>query len=187
MCVCVCVCVCLSICLRSLWLFESHQFFLHLDDGSWGRKRTRALSDIDFLLSPLCCSKAPGIFCVCLHSPFSSLTHSSLLYTVPFSFKVTFCALIPSPALSAHFQGASLDGAERRKDASVSSERASSRGSLAGIPAAGHWERQGHFSLPSGPRVGNLQDPAAGGSVTSESHSVTRKEWVENESTRRPC
>ena len=28
--------------------------------------------------------------------------------------------------------------------------------------AAGHWERQGHFSLPSGPRVGNLQDPAAG-------------------------
>ena len=83
--------------------------------GVGGRKRTRALSDIDFLLS-LSVVPRPLVSSVfaCL-LPFL-VSPTVLCYTAPFSFKVTFCALIPSPALSAHSQGASLDGAERRKD-----------------------------------------------------------------------
>lgn len=61
----------------------------------------------DFPLSPLCDSKSPGIFpCLSRILPFPSPPRVRRFYTVRFSFKLIFCALISSHPPSPGPEGA---------------------------------------------------------------------------------
>lgn len=117
----------------------------------------------DFLSSPLCCTKAPRIFsCFPCILPFPSSPTVRCFYTVPFSFKLTFCALIPAPLWPREpAPGVWVSTQPRGVKRSLFPPSLQPR-TLAGVPAASSWEKRRHFPLLAGPRMGNSQDPAAG-------------------------
>lgn len=141
-----------------------------------------------FLLSPLCCYRVPGIFCLSCILPFPSSPTVWCFYTVLVSFKLTFCALIPSPfppgTQRARPWRADLSTAERHKDAAVSPEppAADPHGRPCGWSLG---ETQAPLPPWRAPRRKSTR-PGCPVAPSLQSRLRTRREWAETESKKDP-
>lgn len=111
-----------------------------------------------FLLSPLCCSKASGVFCLCCILPFP-FNNSLVFLHCPVQLYTNLRSdSLPGPGEPT--PGVRVSVQPRGAKTLLCLRNLQPR-TLAGVPEAGRGERPRHFSLPYGPCVGNPQDPAA--------------------------
>lgn len=145
---------CLWVCLRLSLVFglSLTSFSCTWIMGLGGQGEAKLSLTFGFLLSPLCGSKAPGIFSLSCILPFPSSPTGLCFYTTLFSLKLTFCTPIPSPFPPRPREPTPrVRVSERRRDASVSSEPASSRGPSRASGRLIARRDGGTFPSPEGP------------------------------------